>query len=170
MLCDGHLLYDIAVKRIFGVLLAAESNDDIRRQVEDILYAYDTKFKVLVDTLSPDIIDYAFSAKRAKGNSNAYIHIFLYLLLNKYGQLNDPVINLVANSVIATDEFVDGQDYQSREWPVLDNPLEKLDLGDEYSWRIIRKISNSEDITSIAKTFQSLYKFTEDRPTNQVIY
>lgn len=169
MLCDGHLLYDIAVKRIFGVLLAAESNDDIRRQVEDILYAYDTKFKILVDTLSPDIIDYAFSAKRAKGNSNAYIHIFLYLLLNKYGQLNDPVINLVANSVIATDEFVDGQDYQSREWPVLDNPLEKLDLGDEYSWRIIRKISNSEDITSIAKTFQSLYKFTEDRPTNQVI-
>lgn len=50
MLCDGHLLYDIAVKRIFGVLLAAESDDDIRHQVEDILYAYDTKFKMLVNT------------------------------------------------------------------------------------------------------------------------
>ena len=169
MLCDGHLLYDIAVKRIFGVLLAAESDDDIRHQVEDILYAYDTKFKMLVNTLSPDIIDYAFSAKRAKGNSNAYTHIFLYLLLNKYGQLDDPVINLVANSVIATDKFVDGQDYRSRAWLVLDNPLEKLDLGDEYTWRIIREISSSEDITSIAKTFQNLYNFTDDTPTNQII-
>ena len=76
LLCDGHLLYDIAVKRIFGVLLAGESNDAIRTQIEDILYAYDTKLKTLVDTLSVDIIDYITSAKKAKGNSNAYISKF----------------------------------------------------------------------------------------------
>lgn len=46
LLCDGHLLYDIAVKRIFGVLLAGESNDAIRTQIEDILYAYGTALSI----------------------------------------------------------------------------------------------------------------------------
>lgn len=64
LLCDGHLLYDIAVKRIFGVLLAGESNNAIRTQIEDILYAYDTKLKTLVDTLSVDIIDYTQTCAR----------------------------------------------------------------------------------------------------------
>lgn len=169
LLCDGHLLYDIAVKRIFGVLLAGESNDAIRTQIEDILYAYDTKLKTLVDTLSVDIIDYITSAKKAKGNSNAYTHIILYLLLNRYGQLDDPLVNWVANSVIATDEFVDGQDYKKRKDDILENPLERIDLDDKYTWKIAREITNSEDITSISIAIENLYKFTENRPTNQTI-
>ena len=169
LLCDGHLLYDIAVKRIFGVLLAAESDNDVRNQVESILYAYDAKFKALVNTISPDIIDYAISAKKAKGNFSAYTHIILYLLLNRYGEFDDPVINLIANIVIESDKFVDSQEYKSRTWEVLENPLEQIDLNNEYTWKIIREISNSEDIASIPRTFEKLFKIAEDGPTNQTI-
>lgn len=89
--------------------------------------------------------------------------------MNRYGQLDDPLVNWVANSVIATDEFVDGQDYKKRKDDILENPLERIDLDDKYTWKIAREITNSEDITSISIAIENLYKFTENRPTNQTI-
>lgn len=56
--------------------------------------------------------------------------------MNRYGQLDDPLVNWVANSVIATDEFVDGQDYKKRKDDILENPLERIDLDDKYTWKI----------------------------------
>ena len=79
---DGNLMGDVAIKRTYGVLLAAENNIQVRNKAERIFFEYDKELKQLIENQSCELVE-RLSHSLYRGDTALSSHIFAYLLLNR---------------------------------------------------------------------------------------
>jgi len=170
VLNDGNLMVDFALKRIYGVLLAAEEDESIRERVESIFFNYDTSLRPLIESESIELISrmehWLYGGYTAISGA-----LFAYLLLNHYvydGKSAPLVVYIVT---IAHATYVNCEERGSakffREYVDGDNdPFEFLECTSDYTWKIIREIMSVADVVSIEEEYEYRLGLRDDWPKN----
>lgn len=146
------ILSNFRMKRIFGVLLAADEDEALLAKVEDIIYSHDRSFK---DFVKKPTIEY--EEKKCREYLKAYtdreklqgaIYFPMYLAINKYGTDTDNEEYQVMLEHLA--EEIDKHEHY-RDNPIkkgiqdMPNPFEFLHI-DEKAWKVCKKLKNGGDI------------------------
>jgi len=150
VLTRGSVIRDISAKRIFGVLVAAENNELLRKKVELIFQSINDKFRKLSSkTRIKEIMKVEEAAILAADISWEWpdtAAVVSYLLLNHYG------IDETLATIIFVGDFcknrIDSEEAHAKSLAfehALKNPFERVYMS-EHSWGIVKEIRNMTDV------------------------
>lgn len=169
---DGNLMGDVAIKRTYGVLLAAENNTQVRNKAERIFFEYDKELKQLIEDQSCELVE-RLSHSLYRGDTALSSHIFAYLLLNRYDGTYSPVLNYFARLVSDTDNVCEkrGTTNYTRAYVESENdPFDYLEFSSNYVWKIIKETLSFNDILSMTMAYEYDLGIRHDEPYNPKIY
>lgn len=168
---DGNLMGDIAIKRAFGVLLAAEDNIQLQERVEGIFYSYDKRLKRMIQEQSRDLVE-RLEDDLYKKSSALSSHIFAYLLLNHHDGTHTPVLNYLVNCASRTDELCEKRGGTTSLRAYLESnsdPFEYIEFSSDYVWKVIKETLSFKDIMSMTMAYEYDLGVRHDEPYNPKI-
>lgn len=168
---DGNLMGDMAIKRAYGVLLAAESDIRLRERVEGVFYSYDRQLRGMIEKQSRELIE-RLTYDLYKKNSALSSHIFAYLLLNHHGGTNSPVQKYVVNCACSTDKLCEKRGNITNAQAYLESnsdPFEYIEFSSDYVWKVVKETLTFKDIMSMTMAYEYDLGIRHDEPYNPKI-
>ena len=151
-LSESNLMRDFSTRRIYGLLLTAEEDIELRKQLENLFYTYDVELKDLIDREAA-ILSERSNHQLYNKNGEAAWYIFAYLLLNRYDGGAAPFITYFVRNAVELDKENaarkredDARKYIKDER----DPFRFLECSSPYAWRIIRNTKSINDLQSVA--------------------
>lgn len=150
VLTRGSVIRDISAKRIFGVLVAAENNEALRKKVELIFQSINNEFRKLSSKTSLKEIMKVEETKILAADISwewpDTAAIVSYLLLNHY-RIDETLATIIFVGDYCKNR-IDSEEAHEKSIAfenALKNPFERVYMS-EHSWGIVKEIRNMADV------------------------
>jgi len=147
---DGDLHTDIGKRRIYSVLLAAESDEVLLNRICELLYSIYPSLRALISKLGIDLMEMLEKSDNTP-DSNTINHVVSYLLIKKYGNKPDSeVFNCIIYYTKQTDNicysYKDGLPFGKGDMAFSKETLNNLEFENERVWKAIKAVRTVEDL------------------------
>ena len=173
ILTNGGLMAEVRRKRIYGVLMAAETDKALYAELRGILVKVNGEYPKLIDKPSEkDLMEFSNHCLKKYGKtklSMSYLYILVYLLTEEYGIesiAGFSTVQIMSAEVYERTSFTRDR---TRQWLKRTNPFDYLSISKE-DLRLARELKTASDFQSLPDAFDNLHSgaFLVE-PKNQLI-